>query len=138
VTIPENAEPVAFERFDNLQARGVYGDRERDRVVITDRAVFAEFWRVVASPTDAPVPIIDFSQRVVVAVSMGARASTGHHIAVTDVLRSRSTLYVVIEEVSPGPRCLIGAENTWPMTAVVISVAATHVEFVERERVRMC
>jgi hypothetical protein len=136
VTVPIEAEPLGFEVLD-VRARGGFGS-DRHRVVITDPAAFRAFWRLVAFPEGTPAPAIDFTQHTIVGASMGGRGSTGYHINVADVLRHDATLYVVIEELSPGPQCLTGAANTWPMTAALISAAMSDVEFVEREHINDC
>jgi uncharacterized membrane protein len=73
---------------------------EPRRFVARDRQAFQAVWAAHAGQ-DMPVPSIDFSTRMAVAVFAGARPTPGFEIEITDTRREGSTLVIVDEERAP-------------------------------------
>ena len=84
------------------------------------------------------VPAIDFGSRMVVFVSMGERSTGGHSISVLSAAEENGSLYVEVEEATPGIACITTDVVTTPAAAVSVPRTASTVLFVEREIAYPC
>lgn len=118
----------------------VSGFTDRRRVVIEDSEAWSAFWaQLHAQLSPEPdVPTIDFDTHVVVAATMGRRATGGYSIRIDDISRTGSDLRVVVIETSPGPACLTTQSLTAPATAVSVPLPVGVVEFSEEAETRDC
>lgn len=137
--VPPNASVVAFDVVHEMTTE-ISGIRERRRAVISSQAEWEALWDemqafVMPKP---PVPAIDFGARMVVFGSMGERTSGGHTISVLSAAEENDSLYVEVEEATPGIACMTTDVVTTPAVAVSVPRTASAVLFVEREIAYPC
>lgn len=133
------AQQVSFEEIDGA-ASSMSGIPERQRLVIDDMESWAAFWtRLHAdiSP-EPPAPIVNFDDRVVIAVAMGQRATGGYAIRIEEITQVGDVLRVVVLETSPGPSCLTTQAFSAPATAVSVPRPVGDVDFEEEAETRDC
>lgn len=138
--VPGDAAAVRDERLEALFDDSYSGIDEAQRQVVRTPGTWADVWEQLHEGR-SPVPerpAVDFERSVVVVAAMGSRRSGGYGIEVTSVHRDGETLYVVVEETSPGEDCAVTAAITAPATAVRVPRAAGDVHFVEKETVHEC
>ncbi len=137
--VPPNASVVEFDVVQEVTTE-ISGIRERRRSVIVDAAEWNALWdEIVTFVAPKPaVPTIDFGSRMVVFASMGERTSGGYSISVLEAAEEGGTLYVVVEESTPGVQCITTDVVTTPAVAVSVPRTASTVLFVEREIAYPC
>jgi hypothetical protein len=64
------------------------------------------------------LPTVDFSGDMVIVVAMGARSSTQQNILIQSVKAAGPTLQVRVLLVAPGPGCVVGNMETYPVDMV--------------------
>jgi hypothetical protein len=137
--VPPNAQVVAFDIVQEMTTE-ISGITDRRRDVIADQAEWEALWDgiqtfVVPKP---PAPEIDFGNRMVIFASMGERTSGGHTIAVLEAAQENGSLYVVVEEATPGIQCMTTDVVTTPAVAVSVPRTGQSVLFVDREIAYPC
>jgi hypothetical protein len=137
--VPPNAQVVVFDVVQEVTTE-ISGIAEHRRSVITDPAEWATLWDEIVTHVmpKPPAPSIDFGSRLVVFATMGERTSGGHTISVIEVAEDEGTLYVVVEEATPGIECMTTDVVTTPAVAVSVPRSSGTVLFVEREIVYPC
>ena len=113
---------------------------QRERTVIRDAQAWSRFWRQAHSNVmpQPPVPSIDFTRNIVVAAAMGTRNTGGFSIDIEGVYVADTDIYVVVEERTPGTRCITTQALTAPAAAVRLPRAGASVSFVERSETLNC
>lgn len=139
-TVPADAIRVPDSQVDTLINASWSGVSQSRRAVIRSAAEWAAFWAEAHGPLTPrpPVPAVDFTRSTVIALAMGGRPSGGYGIRVKEVLESGGGLHVVVEENSPGRRCIVTLVATNPVFAVAVGRAGLDVTFVEERRVHEC
>jgi hypothetical protein len=99
----------------------VSGISDRRRMVIRDRETWADVWKQINSGPRSyslgpggekvpnlppPAPQIDFSQYMLLVVTMGSEPNGGYEIVVDGVYEHANQLEVVVRNVSPGSSCI--------------------------------
>ena len=137
--VPPNAQVVAFDIVQEMTTE-ISGIQERRRHVITDPAEWEALWDEIQTyvAPKPPAPEIDFGSRMVIFASMGERTSGGHTIAVLEAAQEDGSLYVVVEEATPGIQCMTTDVVTTPAVAVSVPRNSGTVLFVEREIAYPC
>jgi hypothetical protein len=92
-------------------------DSPRQTVVKT-AAEFEALWR--AHSPGRPVPAVDFSKNMVVAVFLGSRPSSGYEVQITNVSRDGDALLVTWTERRPGRDQMAAQVMTAPAHLVVV------------------
>lgn len=137
--IPPTAQVVGFDVVQEVTTE-ISGIQERRRDVITDPAEWQALWDEITTHVmpKPPAPEIDFESRMVIFASMGERTSGGHTIAVLEAAQEDGSLYVVVEEATPGIQCMTTDVVTTPAVAVSVPRGSGTVLFVEREIAYPC
>jgi hypothetical protein len=137
--VPPTAHVVGFDVVEEMTTE-ISGIRERRRDVITDPAEWEALWDEITTHVmpKPPAPEIDFDSRMVIFASMGERTSGGHTIAVLEAAQEDGSLYVVVEEATPGIQCMTTDVVTTPAVAVSVPRGSGTVLFVEREIAYPC
>jgi len=137
--VPPNAQVVAFDVVQEVTTE-ISGIRERRRDVITDPAEWEALWDDIQTfvAPKPPAPEIDFGSRMVIFASMGERTSGGHTISVLEAAQEDGSLYVVVEEATPGIQCMTTDVVTSPAVAVSVPRTSGTVLFVDREIAYPC
>jgi len=137
--VPPNAQVVAFDMVQEVTTE-ISGITEKSRRVIVDPAEWTALWDEIQTHVmpKPPVPSIDFGARMVILATMGERTSGGHTISVIEVAEDEGTLYVVVEEATPGVQCMTTDVVTSPAVAVSVPRTSGTVLFVDREIAYPC
>ena len=137
--IPQGADAVSYQVVEEVTTP-MSGILDRTRLVISDENAWNEFWDQftgLVRPQPDPPPI-DFSTHMVIAATMGQRTSGGYVISVEEVAEKDGTLYVAVQETSPGAMCMTTAVMTAPAVAVIVPRHGGLVAFVESELAVPC
>lgn len=137
--VPPSAQVVAFDVVQEVTTP-VSGIRDARRLVITDAAAWQALWEEFQGNEIPlpPAPEIDFTRRMVIVATIGARPDGGYSVAIPEVARDGNVLYVVVEEGIAGIECVTTDEVTSPAVAVTVPRAGGEVRFVERETAYPC
>jgi hypothetical protein len=114
--------------------RGTHGGlTDPRREIVRDAGAWASLWEQLQSTTDpAPVlPGVDFSQNMVIVVTMGEQTSGGYYISIPRIRRTEDALVVTVRERRPQPHELVLAVLTQPYHIVVVPKTDLPVRFVE-------
>lgn len=87
---------------------------------------------------ERPVPFVDFSKRMVVAVFAGTKNTGGYSIEVRRVLQTPWALYVFVQETSPGAGCFVTQALTDPNHMVMVPTSDVPVKVIRHSQVRDC
>ena len=137
--IPPGATSVPFDRIERASTP-VSGIRDRRRLAIRKGEDWSAYWEELHAtlmPTPEP-PALDFSRTMVIAATLGRRATGGHTVTITEVFQDDEDLFVVVRETSPGLGCLTTQAFTAPAVAVSVTRVAGQVSFVEEAETRDC
>jgi hypothetical protein len=104
------------------QASGIY--------VLRTATEWSSFWSVLKTSIipQPPLPLVDFSENVVIAVVDYSRSTGGYSITITHVLTSAASIAVQAVHQSPGQGCLVTQALDQPyhiVTTPVFSGEAT-------------
>ncbi len=127
------AEPYSFAYNSGLD--------KTERIVVRDETSWQALWARInsgGSPVP-PVPVIDFSQEMLVVVALGARSTGGYGIHVDGANESENAgVAVTVRSISPGPRCATTQAFTQPVDIARVPRRDGSVTFVERSEVHTC
>jgi hypothetical protein len=138
---PSPSAPVlASQQFQLLVDGDSHSNYPHYQDVITTPAQWERFWRDIHAGLPSPPPIlpVDFATSNVVALSLGARATGGYHVKVTDILTSTAGTTVDVTETSPGERCAVTQSFTNPYYLVRTSRLPEPVTFRLTPEVNPC
>lgn len=92
------------------------GVHSESTFVIRDADTFKRVWtQLFSRRTDREMPVIDFSQQMIVIATMGRQPTTGYGIRIAGARRSDRGLVVQVETISPGPTCVVAPTVTFPI-----------------------
>jgi protease stability complex PrcB-like protein len=74
-------------------------------VVITSPAQWATYWQQSTGSNNPPY--VDFRKEVVLGLFMGMKPTSGYSQAVTDVTSDGTLFNVFVNDVVPGPNCMV-------------------------------
>lgn len=113
------------------------GITESRRMVIRDepawRTAWAEIW-ARTGPTPPPLPVVDFTQDMILLAALGQRNSGGYSIMIDSASRAAGGIVVWVTKLTPG-KCGTTAALTQPVDLARMPQVAGNVEFREREAV---
>lgn len=139
---PTAPEPVAFARLSPEKPSFEFssGVTQKERVVIRDADAWSALWaRIYMNRSPVPVlPAVDFSREMIVAVSMGARESTGYNIFMTGARIDAGSMVVDVVSQSPGRNCFVLTVITEPVDLARVQRFNGDVRFEERDAVFNC
>lgn len=92
---------------------------DQKNFVIVSLEEWRDLWLHVHEDRIAPMPAIDFSRYVVLALFQGERPSGGYALEVDSVRDIGGSLIVAVSDVEPGQGCTVANEKTAPFTFVV-------------------
>lgn len=81
------------------------GVNEPRRLVITDEKGWEHLWQTVhaAASPQPPVPQVDFSRHMVLAVFMGRKPTSGFAVQITEVVACNNEVLAFVKETAPPP-----------------------------------
>lgn len=117
---PSNGAGASEHPFESILSASQTAVTERRREVIRDEASWARLWAEIhADVTPAPpLPSVDFSQHMLIAVALGTRPSGGFGIKVRSVASRGESLEVAVLEVCPAPGSVVTLALTAPVEVV--------------------
>ncbi len=124
-------------------AEGQYGDlQEGASLVIRNQEEFATLWEQLHShqETAPTLPDVDFSQKTVVAIIMGAQPTGGYSVHVDEVRlnEDENAAQIRYAEVSPGDNCSVTMATTSPYVIASFDPRVEDASFSGTSEVRSC
>jgi hypothetical protein len=107
---------VVSQEYQLLVDGDSHGHYSHRQEVITSPEQWQRYWREVHAglPSVPPLLPVDFDTSDVVALSLGAHATGGYAVKITDILASSAGTTIDVLEASPGPQCVVTAAITNP------------------------
>lgn len=109
-------------------------------LVIQDSQAWVDLWNqhMLFMVESMPVPEVDFSTNMVVAVFMGEVNTGGYALHIYEVVETGSTVIVKMERTEPGPKCIVPQVLTQPYHMVQIARTEKSVTFDVTTKVLEC
>jgi hypothetical protein len=111
--------------FQTVEQRGVSPTQLTSGIYVLRTATeWSDFWSVLKASIipQPPLPIVNFSENVVIAVVDHSRSTGGHSITITYLLKSAAGIVVQAVHQSPGQDCLVTQATDQPYHIVTTSV----------------
>jgi len=104
---------------------------KRTGFVVRSASRWADVWRQLNAGVTPPPrrPAVDFSQHMLLVVTLGQQTSGGHSIAVRSITDGGSRWTARVRESRPGPECLSTAVITAPFHVVRVRRSRDGVSF---------
>lgn len=96
---------------------------EPKNYAIYDQEEFERLWNSVHVAGDMAAPSIDFSERFVLAVFAGTKATGGHSVSITNITDTSATRMVAIQQNVPGAGCISSQSLTSPYQIVTVPLS---------------
>lgn len=103
--------------------KGIYsGHNQKNNYVIVGNKDFEDLWNKVYYKTISkpPLPQIDFSKYMVLAVFEGVKNTGGYDIQIFKINQNAGYLDILVKEISPGPSCFTTQAFTSPFHIVKV------------------
>jgi hypothetical protein len=110
------AQDVAYEVVE-VGTQSPFEDQKN--FVIVNLEEWRDLWLYVHEDRAAPLPAIDFSRYVVLALFQGQRPSGGYALEVDAVRDVGGSLVVAVSDIEPGQGCTVTDDKTSPFTFIV-------------------
>ena len=109
-------------------------------LVIQDSQAWVDLWNqhMLFMVEPLPVPEVDFSTNMVVAVFMGVEPTGGYALHIYEVVETGLTIVVKMERTEPGPTCIVPQVLTQPYHMVQIARTEKPVTFDVTTRILEC
>jgi len=109
-------------------------------LVIHDSQAWIDLWNqhMLFMVEPLPVPEVDFSANMVVAVFMGVVNTGGYTLHIYEVVETESTIIVKMERTEPGPSCIVPQVLTQPYHMIQIAGTEKPVTFDVTTRILEC
>lgn len=140
VAVPRVEAPVAFRKivtaypaFQAVEPNVRTGIQEARHVVVRDEAAWASLWAEHAGK-DAPLPKVDFSEKMVVGVFRGAQPDGCRSTAIGAVDFRDGKLNVVHVDTVPGPGIACTLAIVYPAALAIVNRTDAPVEFIRETR----
>lgn len=136
-TIPPAPGPMGLVAFEPLGKCSGNLAHERTAQLASHGHLLA-FWREACHAGEPRPPEVDFGRKDVLAVFVGARATTGFVVEVVEVVRAADHLQVAAVETQPGEGCAGGAAVTYPNVFVAVDKTGSPARFTMQRWTRAC
>lgn len=116
--------------LDRGHSSGLRGKTEE---ALRSNADWKKLWERHSSNVlpQPPLPAVDFSKEMVIAVSLGARNSGGYSVSITSIVDDGTNVVVTYKETKPNPGGVYTAAITHPFVFVKVPLTSKPVKFVE-------
>jgi hypothetical protein len=117
-----------FRVLDSGARSGITSAQER---VVRDAEGWRRLWQEheAVAPGNRPLPAVDFSREVCIAIFAGQRPTGGFAVTVEEATESTSGLEVAYRVTGPPPDAMVSQALTSPFQIVAIESLATPVRF---------
>ena len=134
--------PFPIDRLSSIDDYVRYhsGLNEPARVVIRTEQEWTALWDQMLNnfhPKPA-MPVVDFSQHMLVVAAMGAQPTGGYGIRIENVSRRNAVITATVRLTSPGARCFTSQALTQPADIVRMPRSELPVHFVDASSVHEC
>jgi hypothetical protein len=142
--IPEGAEELSFSTESPQGDRWVFLDTDLEvatRSIIRDEPAWRALWQALFANRSVmpPLPAIDFTREMVIAVAIGSRPTGGYRVEITAVHAMGGDLYISFRETQPDPAtCVTTQALTSPAALARVSRSVGRVHFVGSVSVHRC
>jgi hypothetical protein len=118
---------------DRIAAGAHSGLAEKRREVVRDEAGWMRLWAQIHAGTGEipPLPVVDFSSHMLIAVATGTRPSGGFAVQVRGATARGDTLEVEVHESCPAPGAMVSLGLTQPFEVVRVPRLTQAVRFRE-------
>jgi hypothetical protein len=126
--------------FETVAKQGMSSHREKQNYVITNTADWANLWNKAFETSNRvpPLPEIDFTERMVIAVFRGTTPDPCHDVKITKLIETEGVLKVHAREKLPGRGCGCVAVIGAPFHIIVIPKTGKPVVFKLKEKTIAC
>ncbi len=109
-------------------------------LVVRDPVAWSQLWESIHAFEDSapPLPEVDFSREMVVAVGLGNRSSGGYDVLLARAVGDESGLRIEVVETRPGQGCATTLAMTQPVDLARTPRREGPVQFITTQRVRAC
>lgn len=127
-------------RYDSIYASPQSGVDAPLRAVVRDADEWEAVWRRISADRSPPParPEVDFSRTMLIVVGLGTRRSGGYAARISRVAEGADGVAVTVEEVMPGPGCIVTQALTAPVIVVSVERVDATVSFIETRRELAC
>jgi hypothetical protein len=134
--------PLALTRFsgDSMAYAAYSGVRAPSNMVIRDATAWSELWQNIHALTEPvpPLPNVDFSEEMIVAVALGTRPTGGFNVFLADAAESSDVVQIEVIETRPGSDCITTQALTQPVDLARVARRDAPVQFVIVQLVQTC
>jgi hypothetical protein len=126
--------------FTTISVGSHSGYGSQANLVIQDSQAWIDLWNqhMLFMVEPLPVPEVDFSTNMVVAVFMGVVNTAGYALHIYEVVETESTIVVKMERTEPGPSCIVPQVLTQPYHMIQIARTEKPVTFEVTTRILEC
>jgi hypothetical protein len=127
-------------QFETVASGTTSGITERKQIAIKSESEWISTWNMLNSSVNPvpPIPNVDFTQSMVILVTMGERTTAGYRVEITDITKETEGLLVKVVETSPGKGCVVPQVITRPYQIVVLERSEEAVIFNTQAVVKNC
>jgi hypothetical protein len=117
--------------FTTISVGTFSGYGRQANLVIQDSQAWIDLWNqhMLFMVEPLPVPEVDFSKDMIVAVFMGVVNTGGYSLHINEVVETDSVIVVKMERTEPGPTCIVPQVLTQPYHMIQITRTEKPVTF---------
>jgi len=114
---------VPFEVVDPGDATMQYNYATRANFTIANASHWESLWSLLYSGWSNPpeVPVVNFTSELQIAVFQGLCGSGGYYTNITEIHATTTQYVVFVDEIHPGPGCVVADVLTYPYQIVKVS-----------------
>ena len=128
--------------FQTVEKYLFSGHTQAKNYVITSDEDWERLWLIVHNSDTPPLPGIDFTKQMIIAVFQGEKSSGGYGIAITDLIKVGKRLRVKVTELEPDLSCVTLTVVEQPYHIIVTERLSKkvlrNVSFEVEEKVQSC
>jgi hypothetical protein len=117
--------------FEEIDSKGGGGITERVEYLISDNETWNSLWNDLHATRSSvpPLPIVNFSAEMVIAVFQGERPTGGYVTTITRIIQTTTSFEVFVDEEHPGPGSIVTMAFTQPHHIVRIPAPSLNLSF---------
>lgn len=85
-----------------------------------------------------PIPLIDFENKMLIALALGERNSGGYSIQVNSILETKNNININVSENKPGSTCMTSSVMVYPFQLIEIPRTAKRITFTKTVNINEC
>ncbi|MCX5719148.1 MAG: protease complex subunit PrcB family protein [Nitrospirae bacterium] len=128
--------------FTTIAKGDFCGHFEAKNYVIIDNNDWQNLWSKASFSLPAAqrpaLPVIDFTQEMIIAVFQGGQNSMGYSIKIVRIVEEEKALRVSVEETRPGSNCVTAATITEPYHIIKLKKTNKEIIFKMTKEIHKC